>query len=179
MRPSCGVCVLKSLYVCSSSCSKISKYYRAPLLIIIETLKCSTGRNLVLVSKAPPPLPSPPLIFCMPYGAAPSGCFSLNSPPPPTPNLCFWLLSARYFDSYRRLHLQSVCAAPPTNLPLSLLRESFVIAIGFNTTAAHLCAREAFSDASSGAFLPWLVEEEGDTLSPPPSVFHYTYLFSV
>ena len=31
--------------------------------------------------------------------------------------------------------------APPTNLPLSLLWESLVIAIGLNPAAAHLCER--------------------------------------
>lgn len=143
----------------------------------------STGRESVLVSKAPhPPLPTPP-VFCMPYGAAPSGCFSLNSPPPPTPNLRFWLRSLAILTATTGF-TSSLCVAPPTNLPLSLLREPFVIAIGFNVTAAHLCERDVLGcgrPASLGVFLPEPMEEEEkeeeDVLSPHLlPLFYYTYL---
>lgn len=78
-----------------------------------------------------------PSLRCVPYGAAPSGCFSLNSPPP-TPNLCFWLRSLAILTASTVFTL-SLCVAPPTNLPLSLLWESLVIAIGHNPAPAHLC----------------------------------------
>ena len=39
--------------------------------------------------------------------------------------------------------------APPTNLPLSLLWESLVIAIGLNPAAAHLCERGIDTDIYS------------------------------
>lgn len=131
---------------------RISKYYCTRLLLIIETLKCSTRRDPVLVSKVPP---HPHLL----YALWSSSIWLLLTKQSTTPYAQPVLLAplARYFDSYHRLHLQSVCVAPPTNLPLSLLRESFVIAIGFNVTAAHLCARSILRsgrEASLGASLP-------------------------
>lgn len=144
----------------------------------------STGRESVLVSKAPPPPPTPP-VFCMPYGAAPSGCFSLNSPPPPTPNLRFWLRSLAILTATTGF-TSSLCVAPPTNLPLSLLRESFVIAIGFNVAAAHLCERR--SQMRPPSFLSWFSARANGgggrggggraSSSPPPSVLlHISSLF--
>lgn len=91
-----------------------------------------TKRGSVQVSQT-----SPPVFCCVPYGAAPSGCFSPNSAPP-TPNLCFWLCSLAVLTASTGFTL-SLCVAPPTNLPLSLLWESLVIAIGLNPTMAHLC----------------------------------------
>lgn len=114
----------------------------------------STGRESWFPRHPTPPTYPP--IFCMPYGAAPSGCFSLNSPPPPTPNLCFWLRSLAILTASAGF-TSSLCVAPPTNVPLSLLRESFVIAIRFNVTAAHLCERDVLGyrrPASLGGALP-------------------------
>lgn len=91
-----------------------------------------TSRGSVQVSKAAAP------VFCyVPYGAAPSGYFSLNSPPP-TPNLCIWLCLLAILTASAGFTL-SLCAAPPTNLPLSLLWESLVIAIGLDQAVPHLC----------------------------------------
>ena len=104
-----------------------------------------------------------PLVFCsVPYGAAPSGCFSLNSPPP-APNLCFWLCSLAILTASTVFTL-SLRAVPPTNLPLSLLWESLVIAIGLNLTVAHLCERGILCVTSTdmrvfAAITKWLMNK--------------------
>lgn len=91
-----------------------------------------TRTGSIQVSKA-----APPVFCCVPYGAAPSGCISLNSPPP-VPNLRFWLCSLAVLTASTVFTL-SLRAVPPTNLPLSLLWDSLVITIGLNLTVAHLC----------------------------------------
>lgn len=96
------------------------------------TVSSHTRRGSVQVSKA-----AAPVFCCVAYGAAPSGCFSLNRPPP-TPNLCTWLCSLTVLTASSGFTL-SLCVVPPTNLTLSLLWESLVIAIGLNPAVAHLC----------------------------------------
>lgn len=92
-----------------------------------------TRRGSVQVSQTSPP--------CLLLRALWSGSIWLlltKQSTPPTPNLCFWLRSLAILTASSGFTL-SLCVAPPTNLPLSLLWESLVIAIGLSPAVAHLC----------------------------------------
>ncbi|KAK9532424.1 hypothetical protein VZT92_009806 [Zoarces viviparus] len=77
---------------------------------------------------------------------------------PPTPNQGFWLRLLAVLTARTGFTLRPF-VAPPTDLPLSLLWESLVIATGLNPAVAHLCEHDVLyfrhrHTGSSNSLLP-------------------------